>query len=800
MTQSDDVKNAVYPVIQKMTSDVDARFSQFVTEVETAIAGALAVPIPPPPPPAPVVADPNKIFRVVQQTHNMPDHDGSNAKNIIIDDSYGLIYCWPMTSLGAPIVVDANHLEYKWSHGDGQNFTFHKLATVKFVSDPLNPTPAPTPVPPVPVPPNPTPTPTPTPTPGPTSQVIIPLTMPPAGTSIKSGNLSVLITPDDVNITPFVLSGATPTHVFGNIQVPEIGFSLESVKTMSADGLWEVHFRSNADGKRCEIAILYGNAQNPLEKGFGGYTATFKAGTFVMGTVHAKLHNWLGKWRAATSDYVDLETPEEAAAGGWAPKFGKNDSTDMGTITPAKELDGPMAISDVQFYMGQTGGRLDLGYFHGRAASYYIGKDPKMRRSTRIWAEVSNAGGWHVQNPATGKYWDFVANPNSQIYQSESGKPPLYVMNKDSANPLFLEPDDGHHPNLSYPEFCLTLDPWHAQEVMHQALWYLGGEHGDGSPFHAILQKKYGTIKTMVVNPGQERGAAWVLRLLVCAYLASLRVVDETMPDSSFWKMALDRNRDVLIEYFVNYAGEARTSVFHTMPNQQINGSWQQDFWNQVMGIMEASGHFADWQPVFDYCRKNVQDRRDAASGADIEHPFWYYAICGVATFTPNPNNKGTITIGNIYHNGWVPIGPKTPTERGANTLVFTDATNFTLTTPSKEISKGVLNVEVGAHTDIGKHTGLNYTVTGSPQPGDGGTITLRELGSWVEFCAVNKAAGIFIDDWAQQADYVGDDLGAMLIFGQKHPDMAALAKNMIAEMVVKKTKQNPKYSYALAA
>lgn len=636
----------------------------------------------------------------------------------------------------------------------------------------------------------------------PTSQVIPSLTMPPAGTSIKAANLSVVITPDDGS-DPITLLGSTPTFTYaGGIKVPELGLVMEHSKTVSPDGLWTSSWRSNTDGKRCEIGIMYGDAQSPIKKSFGGFSVKFLAGTFVMNTIHSDAGYWLAEWRAATSDYPDFQTPAQAAAAGWAPKFGRNDVTDTGTIKPATELTGPMSISDVEPYMGQTGGRLDIGYFHGRAAEYYIGLEPAMRRSTRVWSEVSSVGGWHVYDKKTGHAWDFETYPKSCFYSPETGTPPLYVMNKDLTNPLYLEPDDGHHPNLSYPEFCLTLDPWHAKEVMFQALWYLGGEHGDGSPFHAMIQKAYGGSQhSYMVNAGQERGAAWVLRLVACAYLASLRVQDETMPPTSFWKMVLDRNRDILIQYFVNYTTEARTSVFHTMPNQQIFGSWQQDFWNQVMGIMEASAHFPDWQPIFDYCRKNVQDRRDAASGADIEHPFWYYGICGVGTFVPNPSNKGTITFnGPILHNGWVPIGPNTPTERGANAIVFTDATNFTLTTPSKRVSKGVLNVEYGAHEDIGKHTGLNFTITGTPQPSDGGTLQLREMASWKEFDEVMLAQGQFISDWGAQADYIGDDLGAMLIFGQKHPDMAALAQSLIAEMKAKKVKQNPKYSYALAA
>lgn len=625
-------------------------------------------------------------------------------------------------------------------------------------------------------------------TPAATGQVIPQISMPPAGVSVAPENLSVVITPADSTIPPVTLSGANAT-AFRDIKVAFAGITQKHSRAVSADGLWSVRFLPDADGKRIEFDWQWGNCNLPNPHTFGAYTIEFFAGTTSLGSFSVPKHYWMAEPRVATADRPDALTRDQVFANKWLPKYG---------VTPVSKSSGPgaakefslMTISNITAYMGQTGGRPDIGYLTEYASHFYATGDAASRRAMRIWAEASGTGPWHLYDTA-GRMFDFQKNPTASTYNGANNKPPIYQAAKDTTDPNVIQPDDPHEPNLCFPEFIITGDPKHARELMNLANYYLGAEHGDGSDFHAALMKVYGP-KTFMVETGQQRGSAWMLRLFFDAWLASTLIDDETLLQTAFWKMVMDHNRDIFIQYFVNNTSEARTAIFKAFPTAAIYSSWQQDFMYGVVGIMEQSGFFPDWKQIYDWCIPALTARRDPASG-DKRVPAWYYAYGALPTFKADAANTGTFSLDALKFNGWATTAKGSYLQFGDWNFLMVDDTNFTLThAVSGRVLKGAFGTMFGG-TDIGKNPGMNFTISGAPKAGDKGVVNIRDFTSQKEFFDTNN----FDPHWTTWSDYIGDYFWASTLFAANHPEVAAYIPGLVAEMQQNGLKIDYKYSVA---
>ena len=648
--------------------------------------------------------------------------------------------------------------------------------------------PPPVTMPPPTTTPPPSTTPPPVTTPPATGQVSLHIDVPPAGSTLPD-SLSVEIVPDDASIAPIMLRASDAQQKYSNIKMPNYGIEQYHWRTVSSDKLWQARFMPDVDGSHLDIGLRYGSVTVNAAKLFGGFTANVRCGDTLLGAIKFPYMQWCAEERFSTGDRPDVRTVAQLVASNQMPGFKATSlSTPMPTL--AKERTGPMSISDVEPYMGQTGGRADIGYFHERSAAYLGTQDAGMRRSTRIWAEVANAGPWHVYDDE-GRAWDFQKYPNSTIFHSENGTPPLYMApNKVDGFPDLLQPDSAHYPNLSYPEAVLSGDPWHVRNLLMETHYIMGIEHGDGGGAHIKQQAKYGP-KTFIVGLGQERESGWDLRLWFLSWIAAQEIEDETLPSADFFKLGLDHTRDFLIEEFVNNT-EARCAVFHTMPHPWSYDPWMQDMFNKTVAIMERSGRLPDWQPIYDFCAAGVKARRDPTSGANINHPTSYNGYGAKVSFTPDGTNKGTMGVTNLFFMGWPSLEKGAYNALGAYRLKMVDATNYTLTTQDGRVLKGQLGTTYNAGL------GLSITLTGTPEIGDGATFVVSQLSSWAEFDEVNQTAPGYNPSITGRNDYSQEYLGAMLAFSKNRPDIAALVPDMIADMAAAKLGCGWKYSFEM--
>jgi len=613
-----------------------------------------------------------------------------------------------------------------------------------------------------------------------TGQIIPKLAVPSLGANVQIADLSVHIMRDGAE--PLVLRGIETGVVHSSV-VGFAGIAQLRACAVSPDGLWRAFF--GVDGDRVEITLRYGDPSNDAPATMGAYTAEMFAGEESLGRFDIPCHFWLAEWRAATSDRPQARSVDELVAQGFIPAYARNPFT---TINAAQASDyAPMRISNLTPYMGQTGGRGDFGV-NPEGTSRYLGqRDAASYRSMMMWAEASGTGPWHLDNANLGMY-DFSAVPTANLFDSANSKPPLYVMKSDRAYPEFIMPDDAHHPCLGYVPFMLTGDPHHVRELMYQTNFYLGAEHGDGDPLRAAWQKKFGG-KSFVLDYGQERAYAWMLRSVVFCYFASLHIDDPTLLPTAFWKMVLDRNRDFLIENFV-HGTTIKASVFSSGPHKNGFGSWQEDFLAQVFGMMVGSGRFADWQEIFEWRAKQLIARRDPASGFCTDKPVWYYIAGANASCGEYVDNTGTGVVENLVFCGWPGLlGDRS--EIGEHTLLMLDDTNFSIASPGGRLTKGVVAKQYG-EPDPGKGNGFSFTLNGAPKAGDGWTLTATPVTTWAELAPNNT----FAKTWA--GEYIGVYFGAMALNQPVSEKLSALVPAMIEDMRANGSTVDWKYSFAV--
>ena len=669
-------------------------------------------------------------FTIVPPSQTAPEKDGSNAKVITVPDGYSVIQCWPMNN---PTLteIDADHMRYADQHATGQSFVFAKTSTVflgkgqVYPPLPAGSTPTPpqtgtggtTPPPPPPAPVEPTPMP--------------PVATGPAepGEAKDPAKLKAVITPSGGAAMTFLGSDAKD---LGDFVVPAYGINQRNLSVTSPDGLWTVFFRPDRDNARVEAVVLYGDPFLPNPATFDQPYAfdLFYDGAQIAHDDVAK-HFWLARWRWKSSPRPRMRTPEQLVAAKLTPNYGRTPVTT--SRLPAASISYiPMGISSVTPFMGQTGERGDIG-LNTEVASAYMGTgDAVAYQSMMDQAEASATGPWHLNEDDKILCWD--DHPLATTYATSFSNPPIYVTKTDKKYPAdFLQPDDAHHPCLSYLPFLSTGDPFHAEELQYQINFYLGGEHYDGSGLDPARKAAGG--KLYIFDLAQTRGFAWMLRSVVFCYRTSSLISSPTLLPKAFWKKVLDANAKYFTDAYLN-STDPHVQRFFTAVSSKAMGWWQEDY--LIPPIAEAAKDDpANWSPILAWKIQSDEARIDGKSGWPANHPTLYFTQWYRQTFSAATGNAGN---GSIEATGLFDYQEKIikggMPKMGAFKGTFTSDTAFDLTTPDgKKDGSGTVG------TPYVSGYGPHFLISAGDKPfvaGDSFIISLTICTDWADMADVN--------------------------------------------------------------
>ena len=670
-------------------------------------------------------------FTIVRITDPAPEKDGSNAKVITVPDAYSVIACWPMNN---PTLteIDAGHMRYADLHATGQSFVFAKSATVFMGKGQVYPplpagspsTPPQTgtggttqpPAPPAPVEPTPMP----------------PVATGPAepGPPKDPAKLKAVITFKDATQITFLGSDAKD---LGDFVVPFAGITQRNLVTTSDDGLWRVNFRPDRDNARVEAIPLYGDPFAPNPATFDQpYTFDLFYDGVQIAHQEVPKHFWLARWRWQSSPRPRMRTPEQLVAAKLTPNYGRTPVTT--SRLPAASIPYvPMGASSVTPFMGQTGERNDIG-MNTEVASAYMGtEDAVAYQSMMDQAEASATGPWHINDNGKILCWD--DHPLANTYSAATSNPVINITKTDKKYPKdFLQPDDAHHPCLSYIPFLSTGDPFHAEELQYQINFYLGGEHYDSGPLDPIRKAAGG--KSYVFDIAQTRGYAWMLRSVVFCYRASSLISSPTLLPKAFWKKVLDANAKYFTDTYLN-STDPHVQRFFTATSSKVIGWWQEDY--LIPPIAEAAKDDpANWGPILAWKTQCNEARIDGKSGWPANHPTFYYTQWYRQNFGTGAENTGNGAIavtGIVDYQERITKGsyPKL----GMWSVTFTSPTTFDLTTPDGK-KDGSGTVGTAYVSGYGPH----FVVTAGDKPfaaGDSFAITLSVCADWADMADVNQ-------------------------------------------------------------
>jgi hypothetical protein len=218
-------------------------------------------------------------------------------------------------------------------------------------------------------------------------------------------------------------------------------------------------------------------------------------------------------------------------------------------------------------YMGETGGRNDIGEATDASCAWAITYDPRMREYCLAQAEGAASAPWHLFDGPNGQYINTGKRPTlwtnmGALQQSgTTGLPPDQQIYGSE-----WELDAAHMPNACLIPYLLTGRRHYLDELIAQATW-------------AVMQIN-GRPGDLVVDQGQTREQAWCMRQLI---YASVLAADADPLKAWFQQVVADN-----IAYINAIKSQGELSTYWCYPNglTEENGNtgnyilapWQVDF------------------------------------------------------------------------------------------------------------------------------------------------------------------------------------------------------------------------------
>ena len=312
----------------------------------------------------------------------------------------------------------------------------------------------------------------------------------------------------------------------------------------------------------------------------------------------------------------------------------------------ASEPYKPLGNAGIVKFMGQTGGRPEIGPVTLWNAIWLITQQPDAARYALEQARAAGSVPWHFWDPKTRTYITTDAFPTLWAGDYRAGTGGTLALSQTiPLNPAGdavsgWAPDTAHVPSLSYVAYLLTgtrywLDQTEAQATGDILETWPGARH-DGTALVAT-------------HDSQVRGGAWALRDLVHAAYAA----PDDDPMRPYLRSALDRNFDYLLQDSrAKDQGEPHGYLIASGPT---TAAWQQDFLSSTLLLAAGQGsakakRLVEWQTNFTAGRFLAAERGFSPYGAatyylsvadSAGHPLPTWADVQRATIASGMGNDG---------------------------------------------------------------------------------------------------------------------------------------------------------------
>lgn len=277
-------------------------------------------------------------------------------------------------------------------------------------------------------------------------------------------------------------------------------------------------------------------------------------------------------------------------------------------------------------YMGETGGRNDIGMATDASCAWAITYDPRMRAYCLAQAEGAASIPWHAFVRANNRYINTDDQPklwtSSQALQqgNTTGLPADQQLCGSN-----WQLDAAHMPNACMIPYLLTGRRHYLDEMLAQAAWCVMNINARGY-----------TIPYPIVGFGQYREMAWCMRAVGCAML----LAEDTNPLLPWLTKVVAGNLSLVLGINASAQGELAAYWYN---GTDLLAPWQVDF--QVMPIvMLADCGVANAIEVLTVMAGFVCGRFIAQTGWFPSNGFGYYYTVPATTW---PQIQTTLIAGN---------------------------------------------------------------------------------------------------------------------------------------------------------
>ena len=283
--------------------------------------------------------------------------------------------------------------------------------------------------------------------------------------------------------------------------------------------------------------------------------------------------------------------------------------------------DAPLVPDGLTQYMGQTGGRPDIGLATQENAAWVVTQNPTAAAYALGQADSADGIPWHFWDPASGtwlgtdQYPDLWTDPRGGAGSYTTG----LTQQWDSTNNGWL-PDTAHQPDTSYDAYLMTGDQTYLQDLNAQAsasiisLWPAGTARNEG--------------QDLLVQGEQLRSGAWSLREVDEAAYA-----DPAGAEKDYFKQVSDTNWRWLVDQIPAWTtseGQAYGYVPGTYgPGGDTLAPWQQDYLSAAAAEAATEGN-ADALTFLKWTTNYIAGRfLNAAAGGDPHDGIAYNVAIG---------------------------------------------------------------------------------------------------------------------------------------------------------------------------
>lgn len=259
----------------------------------------------------------------------------------------------------------------------------------------------------------------------------------------------------------------------------------------------------------------------------------------------------------------------------------------LATQMAAPAWDTPFDNRGLTQYMPTTGGRFDIGPATGWQAAWLISGDARAAAYAMGQAEAAGAVPWHFWDPGggasgAGGWLDTQRWPG--LWSDPRGGSPPRTLVQPIPTTTGWTPDHAHTPELAFVPLLLTGRRACLDELQAAASYSVVGTY----PAIRNAEPRLGDV--IVVNGGQVRGSAWMLRDLDNAAWIS----PEDDANTPFLRRAATANWSWLraqLPRWTALQGQAHGQVPGDNRDPTTMAPWQQDYFSSTAAAGTARGN-----------------------------------------------------------------------------------------------------------------------------------------------------------------------------------------------------------------